>query len=148
MNNASLFLFIAVFAIPYIIFLITQQNTLKAIQPQNRLMEPGKVWLQLIPLFGFIWQFFVVARIAGSLQKELVAQGTFSFEIAHEVEKKIYNIDKKPTYNIGITYCILFSCSLIVFIPFLSGFIFLAGIICWIIYWTQLAEVKKQIRHK
>jgi len=50
-------------------FLITQQNTLKAIQQQNRLMRPGEVWLQLIPLFGIVWQFIVVTRISDSIRR-------------------------------------------------------------------------------
>ena len=36
-------------------------------------MRPGQVWLQLIPLFGQVWQFVVVTRIAGSIQKEIIS---------------------------------------------------------------------------
>ena len=46
-----------------IFFLIAQQNTLKSIKPHNRKMQPGEVWLQLIPVFNLIWQFIVVGRI-------------------------------------------------------------------------------------
>ena len=54
--------------IPTVFFLLTQQNILKNIQTQNRAMHPGEVWLQLIPIFGSIWAFFVVSRIAESIQ--------------------------------------------------------------------------------
>ncbi|SRR5215203_1959020 len=75
------FLFLGLFLIPAIFFLLTQQNTLKAIQPHNRAMSPGQVWLQLIPIFGMIWQFFVVSKISDSLRRELAARNTtFSFE--------------------------------------------------------------------
>lgn len=42
-------IFFIVFVVVAILFLLTQHNTLKAIQPQNRAMSPGEVWLQLIP---------------------------------------------------------------------------------------------------
>ena len=45
-----------VFVVIAVLFLLTQQNTLKAVRRENRLMQPGMVWLQLIPLFGQIWQ--------------------------------------------------------------------------------------------
>jgi len=38
--------------IPKIFYLLTLQNALKTISPQNRKMEPGKVWLLFIPLFS------------------------------------------------------------------------------------------------
>ena len=65
--------------IPYIFFLLAQQSILKAIQPQNRLMQPGEVWFQLIPLFGWIWQFTVVSRIADSICNEYKSQQEISF---------------------------------------------------------------------
>ena len=43
-----------VFVVIAVLFLLTQQNTLKAVKPENRLMQPGLVWLQLIPLLGQI----------------------------------------------------------------------------------------------
>ena len=54
-----------------VLFLLTQQNTLKAVRRENRLMQPGLVWLQLIPVVGQIWQFIVVLRIAKSIRKEI-----------------------------------------------------------------------------
>jgi hypothetical protein len=38
-------------------------------------MEPGMVFLSLIPLFGAIWNFFIVLRIASSLKKEFDDRG-------------------------------------------------------------------------
>ena len=33
-------------------------------------MEPGQVFLALIPLFGWVWNFFILLRIASSLRNE------------------------------------------------------------------------------
>src|ERR1700730_6662779 len=65
-------LFLA-FLIPAIFFLLTEHVTMKRIRPENRKMSPGLVWLQLIPLLGQIWQFFVVVNIAGSIKKETIS---------------------------------------------------------------------------
>ena len=141
MSSASFqFLFLFLFLVPMVLFLITQQNTLKLILPQNRFMSPGEVWLQLIPLFGLVWQFFVVARISNSLRKELASQNnSFSFE--QSSDQVLYSMER-PTYNIGIAYCALMCCSLV---PGIRMFFSLAGIICWIIYWIKLSDYKRNL---
>lgn len=131
----------AVLVIPFIFFFLSQQNTLKAIQPQNRTMSPGQVWLQLIPLFGLVWQFIVVTRIADSIQRELSSETTFSFD----QQRVPYYNGTKPTYSIGIAYCVLFCCAII---PFLGILTSIAGLICWIIYWIQLSDQKNKIQMK
>jgi hypothetical protein len=136
-----IFVLFAVFLVPFILFLLTQQNTLKAISPANRSMQPGEVWLQLIPLFGMVWQFIVVSKIAASLQRELLAGNKFSFEDSRQpAHSELYG--EKPTYNIGIAYCILFCCSII---PVLGGLASLGGLVCWIIYWVKVSEYKNRI---
>jgi hypothetical protein len=142
-----------VFLIPAIFFLLTQQRTLKAIRPENRRMRPGLVWLQLIPLFGQVWQFFVVARIAGSLKKE-----RDSFKDDSIVGFSDYTVaeewGKRPTYAIGLTYCILVWCNILIEfrtttdrqIDQIHGLIALAMMTCWIIYWVRLAVAKRKIR--
>lgn len=129
--------------VPAIFFLITQQNTLKAIQPQNRSMSPGEVWLQLIPLFGIVWQFIVVSRISTSIGAELASRNSFSFENPQYAQG--YEGGERPTYQIGIAYCVLFCCSIIPILGTLTG---IAGIICWIIYWVKLSEYKNLMYSK
>lgn len=137
------FLFLALFIIPAIFFILTQQNTLKAIQPENRMMSAGQVWLQLIPLFGLAWQFFVVIKISDSLRKELTMRNNiFSFE--SQPADAFLRTQPKPTYQIGLAYCILMCCSVIM-PTLLKGLLALAGMICWVIYWVQLSNYKKEI---
>jgi heme/copper-type cytochrome/quinol oxidase subunit 2 len=94
------FIVFGVVLIPGIFFLLTQQNTLKEIHPQNRTMSPGEVWLQLIPLFNIVWSFIVVSRIAESLKRELASQASFSFETS--ADNSPYQTEEKPTYQIGM----------------------------------------------
>lgn len=134
--------FLLIFLIPAIFFLLTQQNTLKAIQPQNRTMSPGEVWLQLIPLFNIVWQFVVVSRISESLRRELNSENRFSFEGS---DTPHYMSNEKPTYQIGTAFCILNCCGII---PVLGTIARIAGIICWIVYWIKLAEYKNQVSNR
>jgi hypothetical protein len=127
--------------IPAIFFLITQQNLLKAISPENRSMSPGEVWLQLIPLFNLVWQFFVVIRISDSIKKELEYRHLNSFLGIGDPEI-INELGKRPAYDIGIAYCILVCCCMV---PCISTFAGLAALVCWIVYWVRLADYKRKL---
>lgn len=118
--------FLGLFLIPVIFFLLTLQNTLKAISPENRRMPPSNVWLLFIPLFNLVWQFIVVDRIAQSIGAECA-------------RLNIPVNDPKPTYGIGLAWNI---CNCIAFIPFFGG---LASLVTFIIYWVKVAEFKKLI---
>jgi heme/copper-type cytochrome/quinol oxidase subunit 2 len=58
-----------------ILFLMALSKCLKQISPRNRTMEPGQVWLNLIPLFNYVWMFMTVFKIAESLEKEFRSRG-------------------------------------------------------------------------
>lgn len=136
--------FLSIFLVPAVLFLVSQQNTLKAIQPHNRLMQPGEVWLQLIPLFGLVWQFIVVKRIAESLEREFESWKGDSF-LADVEAIALSDVYKRPTYDIGMAYCILICLSVI---PFLGSFASIAALICWIIYWVRLVEYKNRVLNR
>jgi hypothetical protein len=140
--------------IPAIFFMLTQQNTLRVLKPENRLMNPGLVWLQIIPLFGQIWQFFVVSRIAKSIRKEIAFRQDdsilgFSDITAAEEQGKL------PTFAIGITYCSLYTAGIIIngnglekplLLTMIGGLGTLGGMICWIVYWVQLGQYLRKLR--
>jgi len=153
-NDAYLQLILLLaFLIPAVLFMLTQQRTLKSIRPENRRMRPGLVWLQLIPLFGQIWQFFVVARIANSLGKERTSFSEDSI-VGLSDYTAAEHWGKRPTFAIGVTYCILVWCNILIEfrtttdrqIEQIHGLIALAMTTCWIIYWVRLAVAKRKIR--
>ena len=119
----------AIFLIPAILFLLTLQNTLKRVHKKNRIIEPGQVWLNLIPLFNIVWQFIMINRIADSLKNE------FS-------ERNIPIKEDRPGAQIGVAYCILNLCGVI---PVLGGLASLAGLVCWIVYWVKISNYKNQL---
>lgn len=115
--------------IPLIFYLITLQNTLKKVNPENQKMTPGSVWMILIPGFGIVWHFIVVNRISVSLKLEF--------------EKRNIQVNEVlPGKSIGITFCILASCSIIPFVGVLAS---VGGLVCWIIYWSKIAGYKNKL---
>jgi hypothetical protein len=120
--------------ISMIFYLITMQNTFNEISPENRKMEAGHVWLTLIPLFGLVWQFIIVNRMADSLKLEFA-------------KRNIKEVEDRPGISIGLTFCILFCilfCSSIIpILGFLTG---IAGLICWIVYWVKINGYKVKLQ--
>ena len=112
-----------------ILFLLNLHKTLQAVSIENRTMDPGLVWLALIPIFAWVWHFIIVTRIGDSLKAE--------FEIL-DIPKN----EERPSYNTGLTYSILTVCSII---PFLGGLAGLVGFVFMIIYWVKTAEYKNNL---
>ena len=56
--------------VAFIVYVCTLQWALGTCAPQNRTMRPALVWLQVVPLLGTIWQFFVVRALGVSLANE------------------------------------------------------------------------------
>lgn len=154
-SNAGVFqLILLVFVlIPAILFLLTQFNTLKLIHPDKRTIQPGLVWLQLIPAVGQLWQFIVVTRVASSIRNQWQAADEDSI-LGIDADAVDGNADGKPTLGMGITYCIL-NVIIILFNlfsshaePTVGGLIGLASVVCWIVYWVQLAGWKRKLKQK
>lgn len=116
--------------LPKIFYLITLQNAMNAVRPEFRKMPSGQVWLELIPLFGLVWQFFNVIHVSDSLKREFEARG-------------IRPAEERPGYSIGITFCILFCCAVV---PFLGILAAIAGLVCWIIFWAKIANYKAELQ--
>jgi len=112
----------AIFLIPFIFYLLTLQKALNRCSPENRAMNPGMVWLTLIPLFGLVWQFFVVINVAKSLGAEFLKRGQAE--------------EPQPGKTLGLVMCILSCCGII---PFLGVLCSLGALVCWIIYWVKIA---------
>jgi len=113
--------------LPLIFYLITLQQIFAAVKAENRLMEPGLVWLVFIPVFGVIWQIIIVTRLADSLQKEFA-------------DRNIDVGEPRPGLSIGLAYSILWTAGLIPGVGVLTA---IAGFVCWIIYWVKIAGYKE-----
>jgi hypothetical protein len=58
-----------------IFYLLTISRTLAAVSEQHRRMNPGLVWLNLIPVFSLGWHFYTVLKVRDSLVAEFRAKG-------------------------------------------------------------------------
>src|SRR5947207_546855 len=68
------FLFLIVF-IAAIAFLAAADRVLKRVEPDNRRMEPGLVWLNLIPVFNLLWMIVTIERVGESIRNEFQSRG-------------------------------------------------------------------------
>lgn len=112
-----------------ILFLLTLKRALEQCDPHTRTMEPGQVFLNLIPCFGAIWMFFTVSRVSTSLRREYDDRG----------------IDVPGDYGqqLGVSYASLILAWAIPYIGVLFG---VAGVVCWIMYWVKIAELARTLR--
>jgi len=129
MLPAYQFLFLGLFILPAIFFLITLQNTLKAISSENRKMPSANVWLLCIPLFNFYWQFIVVNKIPQAIALEC---GKLQIPVK----------ETKPTYSLGLSWNI---CYILFLIPVIKSWIAIVLIIIWILYWIKVNQYRKLI---
>jgi hypothetical protein len=105
-----------------IMYLLTLSKALAACAPRNRTMEPGMVWLNLIPLFNIVWIFITIIRISESLKNEFRDRG-------------LRSDDPEFGKMTGITYAIL------CLIPCVN----IVGLIFFIMYWVKIAGYKNQL---
>jgi hypothetical protein len=108
--------------IPMIFFLLTLQKALNRVAPERRTMNPPMVWLDIIPLFGVVWNFIMVTALSKSLGAELTARN-----IPHESE---------PGKTIGLVWASLCAACLY---PGLSLLLGIPVFVLWIIYWVKIA---------
>ena len=81
-GDEFLFLLFLVLVIPLvgglilaIKFLASLQTTLGRVHPDRRRMDPGQVWLNLVPVFNIVWAPATVVLVAESLRNECRARG-------------------------------------------------------------------------
>ena len=104
-----------------VLYLLNIYQTLDKVSPRNRDMEPGMVFLSLIPIFGLVWNFFVVIRLTESLRKEYRDRGKRA-------------ADEGFGYGAGLTMAI--GACLCCFPVYLGGLI---------THWVQVSKYKAQI---
>lgn len=114
-----------------IYFLSILQNALKKCAPASRTMAPWKVWLTLIPLFGLVWQFFVVLNVGDSLENEYARVG-------------LRPRGFKESQAVGLGMCICESCVLVP-VPPIKHLILTVGFVLWIAYWFRIANFTRAL---
>jgi hypothetical protein len=111
-----------------VFYLLTLHRALGHCRPRNRKMEPGMVWLTLIPCFPLIWNFFIVNRIAESLRKEFRSRGM--------------RMDGDGGQGIGTAMSVL---QLLVCVPIVNYCSWMPLFIIWILYWVKIAGYNQRL---
>jgi hypothetical protein len=107
-----------------IVWMVVMNKALDQVSHDLRRMEPNAVWLCLIPLFGFVWQFLVAGAVAEGIAKELLA-------------RNMYPKEDKPGYGYALSGCILVCCCII---PFVGVCVAVIGLILLVVHMIKIAE--------
>lgn len=123
-----LFFVFGLFFLPTIFYILTLQKALNKCSVGSRTMQPGTMWLLLIPVFSLIWSFFVVSGVAHSLGNEFRARNIIA--------------EPEPAKSLGMAMCICAACGII---PVLGLLTSLVGLVLWIMYWSKIAGYSRQL---
>ena len=58
-----------------LMYVAAEGRALTACGPRQRTLEPGLVWLNVVPVFHLFWKFWTAAQIAASLGREFDSRG-------------------------------------------------------------------------
>lgn len=108
-----------------VFYILTMQKALNLAGERHQKMNPGMVWLMLIPLFNLVWHFFVVKNVSESIKSWAAENGK--------------NVDDAG-YTIGLIACIAQCCGLIPLINVLAGPV---ALVCLIMWWVKIAGFNK-----
>ena len=122
-SGAVFLSFLAVGIVIAVFYILTLSRALSKCSPASRTIQPGTLWLLLIPLFNLVWNFFVVLGLARSLGNE--------FRL-----RNIPNAEPEPGKSIGLAMAICGACSIIPLVNLITGLVYL---VLWIVYWIKIS---------
>lgn len=108
-----------------VFYILTMQKALNLAGERHQKMQPGMVWLMLIPLFNLVWHFFVVKNVSESIKSWAAESGA--------------KVDDAG-YTVGLIACIAQCCGIVPVVNILAGPV---GFVCVIIWWVKVAGFNK-----
>lgn len=152
MIGAGLLIFLVVIGVA-IWFNINMMSAMNAVSQQNRRMDGGLVWLNIIPIFNFVWPFIFNNALTTSYKNEFQEKQIQSnVNLVSGIVYPIANIliVLFPYIVAGILYS---NSDLYYYTPSYSSFssevgviyliIILVGLVMQIIFWTNVNELKR-----
>ena len=112
-----------------IAYIITISNMFKKCAPNSRTMQPGMVWLLLVPFLNLIWNFMVVNAVSDTLTNEFRLRG-------------VQNFEPNPGKQIGMPMAICGACGIIPILGILASLVYL---VLWIVYWVKISGFSKML---
>ncbi len=121
-----------ILCVPWFFFLWNLQTLLQRVDPRNRAMPPGHVWLNFIPIFNLGWFIYTVIKIKESLLAEYGLRG--------------WTPEGDQGYNVGIATGVLAIASFFLgWVPVIGWAVGIAQLICWVLYWLKTNELKNRL---
>lgn len=117
----------AAYFVVRVLYLRMLHQCLNRVHPRNRTLQPGMVWLDLIPLFNYVWGFILVNRVAESLDAEF-----FDRRIEHDGD------DYGQSIGVASNVCQVLG-------PFTCSLMSIPGLILWVIYWVRIAAYNHEL---
>ena len=114
--------------VPLIFYILTLQRALDAVDPSLRPVAPGLVWLLLIPIFNFIWIFFLVVWITRGFEKMWQSQRLTA--------------QTSAGFGVGIAYSV---CWVLCLLPGLNLLLIIPSLVLWILHWVQVSQARKLV---
>jgi hypothetical protein len=125
-------------------FLLTLKKALSRVSPRNRQMEPGMVWLMLIPCVNIVWQFVVAVKVPDSLRNEFRDRGqddgsdygkgiALAQAVLGLVGGVVSNVASRAQPDVrGLGTCV-------------SGVLGLVGLVLFILFWVKVSNYSNQL---
>ena len=114
--------------VPLIFYILSLQKAIEAVDIPFRSSSPGLVWLLLIPLFNFIWIFFLVVWISKGYEKMW--------------EHQRLSVQTSAGFGVGIAYGV---CWVLCLIPGLNLLAVIPSLVLWILHWVQVSQARKLV---
>ena len=132
-SGASWLLFLISEAIA-LLFVLSLKKTLEKCSPPSRAMDPGMLWLLMIPLVNMVMNFMVVSNMAKSLANEFRARG-------------IQSPEAEPGKPVGIAFssCGAILIALAFVAPGLEGIAGLVYCVLFGFYWKKMNDFSRML---
>lgn len=114
----------------FVSFLGALQRVLNRVRPENRRIEPGRVYLNLIPVFNVVWAPATVVLVAESLRNEYRARGLDS-------------PDEDYGRSLGVTLLTLLATGILFYPAFLT---YPAALVVWVLYWVRVNRHARELK--
>ncbi|HKB01354.1 MAG TPA: hypothetical protein VKD90_04000 [Gemmataceae bacterium] len=141
---------IAIGLLLQILFCLTLYRTQQQVAERNQVITPGLVWLDMIPLFNVFWPLYMVPKLSDSLRNEFRDRGwgTAGENFGRGVGL-IYAWAGVINFAIGAVEVGVSAAGMNGIAQVLnltSCPLGLTSLICWIIYWVQMAQYGRRLR--
>ncbi|WP_434656825.1 hypothetical protein [Chromobacterium violaceum] len=113
--------------IAQVFYFLTLHKTMDAVSEQNRPFNGALIWLALIPVLGLVWWMVFALLLSTSIKKDLSAR----------------QAGGDGGFGISLALVIL---QALCFIPYLNLLVFIPAIVMWVIHWTKMAALRKQLQ--